>query len=59
MTPISTMLTEQQGDLRDAVANLMAKRSPEAQVVLLVGEHGRHRVHPFRACCRLATWLSK
>ena len=38
MTPISTMLTEQQGDLRDAVANLMAKRSPEAQVRQLMAD---------------------
>ena len=32
MTAMSTVLTEQQSDLRDAVADLMAKRSPEAQV---------------------------
>ena len=38
MTPISAVLTEQQSDLRDAVANLMAKRSPEAQVRRLMAD---------------------
>ncbi|MEI7545933.1 MAG: acyl-CoA dehydrogenase family protein, partial [Mycobacteriaceae bacterium] len=35
---MSTVLTDQQNDLRDAVADLMAKRSPEAQVRRLMAD---------------------
>ena len=35
---MSTVLTDQQNDLRDAVADLMAKRSHEAQVRLLMAD---------------------
>jgi len=42
MTPISAVLTEQQSDLRDAVANLMDKRSPEAQVRRLMADESGH-----------------
>lgn len=38
---MSTALTREQGDLRDAVADLMAKRSPESEVRrLMAGETG-------------------
>ena len=42
MTPMSTVLTDQQNDLRDAVADLMNKRSPEAQVRRLMGDDSGH-----------------
>ena len=35
---MSAAFTEQQSDLRDAVADLMAKRSPEAQVRQLMAD---------------------
>ena len=35
---MSTVLTDQQNDLRDAVSDLMAKRSPEAQVRRLMAD---------------------
>jgi acyl-CoA dehydrogenase len=35
---MSTVLTEQQSDLRDAISDLMAKRSPEAQVRRLMAD---------------------
>jgi len=38
VTLMSTVLTEQQSDLRDAVSDLMAKRSPEAQVRRLMAD---------------------
>ena len=42
MSGVTSVLTEQQSDLRDAVADLLAKRSPEAQVRRLMSEDTGH-----------------
>jgi len=42
VTLMSTVLTEQQNDLRDAVTDLMAKRSAEAQVRRLMADDSGH-----------------
>jgi len=40
VSAVTSVLTEEQNDLRAAVANLMAKRSPEVQVRRLMAEDG-------------------
>ena len=42
MSAVTSVLTEQQSDLRDAIADLLAKRSPEAQVRRLMSEDTGH-----------------